>query len=124
MKQFWGKFTDSFCDKSVLDIRASKGIAKSDAVCRYLAYSKPPIIPVSTDSLCITVGVGGGSTDAGFWTRDRLIDQISVGLAGENILDPRLFDLENFKEAFYKICSGAAYHPRLDYGFGQRAALC
>jgi hypothetical protein len=123
MKQVWHNFGDVFCKESVLDITASAGIAESDAICRRLAYIKPTVVPVSADSLSITIDVGGGSTDVGFWTEDRLIDQVSVKLAGENILDPRLFTLKDFKESFYKACTGNQYHAGLDYGFTERPSI-
>jgi hypothetical protein len=101
MRSFWSTLGNAFVDPAVMSLLVERqGIPESDAVCRQLARRSPVIVKVQSGSaISVMVDVGGGSTDIGFWSGAKLLDQISAKLAGNDILDPRLLGQASFRDA-------------------------
>lgn len=62
------------------------GVSESVALCRSLARRNA--LPLGADGLSVAVDIGGGSTDVGFWIGGRLRGQVSMKLAGNDLLVP------------------------------------
>ena len=58
----------------------------------------------SSDGLSIVIDVGGGSTDIGYWTRSELKDQVSLKLAGNDVLTEHIIRQEPFVRALREAC--------------------
>jgi hypothetical protein len=83
---FWGGISRFFSIEGELAVTAGAGTSESEALCRHL--SEFSALPIHADSLSIAIDIGGGSSDIGFWSARRLLDQISLKLAGNDILVP------------------------------------
>ncbi len=99
MTGFWQTTASSFSIPEIMQVQAKPGVSESEAVCRHLAK----LLPVLSASLSIAVDIGGGSTDIGFWTEGRLLGQVSLKLAGNDVLVP-LLDLPGFLPGLVSIC--------------------
>lgn len=99
MTGFWQTTASSFSIPGSMQVQARPGVSESEAVCRHLAKS----LAVLSSSLSVAVDIGGGSTDIGFWTEGRLLGQVSLKLAGNDVLVP-LLDLPGFLPGLVSIC--------------------
>jgi len=99
MTGFWQTTASSFSIPEIIQVQAKPGVSESEAVCRHLAKS----LSVLSASLSVAVDIGGGSTDIGFWTEGRLLGQVSLKLAGNDVLVP-LLDLPEFLPGLVSIC--------------------
>lgn len=115
MADFWTNVTTELTKPGGLTVRSGPGISESDAVCRCLATAKPEVLPLLADGLSIAVDVGGGSTDIGFWSGAKLLDEVSLKLAGNDLLPP-FWNLPKCVEHIYSVCTGG----RWDEAFGSR----
>lgn len=105
MAGFWaGVGSETIRKGSAMALNATPGISESEAVCRYLAGMEPPVLPVRAEALSVAVDVGGGSSDIGFWTETRLLDQVSFKLAGNDLLGPLCRDGSLLAE-LYRVCA-------------------
>ena len=104
MRSFWSTLDRAFVDPAETSLQVEReGIPESDAICRQLARRSPVVAKVQSGAaISVMIDVGGGSTDIGFWSGSKLLDQISAKLAGNDILDPRLLGQSTFREAFLK----------------------
>ena len=90
---------------TALKVLPSASASESEAACRYLSQPKLGILPVGSSALSIVVDVGGGSSDIGFWTRGRLLEQLSFYLAA-NHLTEEIVRFEGLAQTLFRICSG------------------
>ena len=65
--------------------------------------ARGPLTSSPLGALSIAVDIGGGSTDIGFWTSGRLLGQVSLKLAGNDVLVP-LLDVPGFLQGLVSIC--------------------
>ncbi len=86
LARFWGGISTVFSIPGELDVTAGLGTSESEALCRHL--SEFGDLPILADSLSIAIDIGGGSSDIGFWSARKLLDQISLKIAGNDILVP------------------------------------
>ncbi len=91
MEGFWQNAGSELCDREVMPVLTREPLPESAAICRCLAAIEPPVLDIHAESLSIGIDVGGGSTDIGFWSETQLLDQISLKLAGNDLV-PRLLD--------------------------------
>jgi hypothetical protein len=98
MTTFWQTAAGSFSTAG-MQVRAHRGVSESEAVCRHLA----PLLQARSGALSIAVDIGGGSTDIGFWTSGRLLGQVSLKLAGNDVLVP-LLDVPGFLQGLVSTC--------------------
>lgn len=106
MKEFWSAVAASFDIPGQLDVTESGGISESEALCRHLRSSSWNPLAIGADSLSIAVDVGGGSSDVAFWSSGQLLDQVSLKLAGNDIL-PALKDFPGFVSGLVEACAPA-----------------
>lgn len=99
MTAFWQTTAGSFSTDEGLQVKANRGVSESEAVCRHVA----PLLQARSSALSIAVDIGGGSTDIGFWTAGRLLGQVSLKLAGNDVLVP-LLDVPGFLQGLVSIC--------------------
>ncbi len=99
MTGFWQTTAGSFSIPDTLQVQAKSGVSESEAICRHLAK----LLPVRSASLSVAVDIGGGSTDIGYWSEGRLLGQVSLKLAGNDVLVP-LIDLPGFLPGLVSIC--------------------
>ena len=102
MAAFWGA-VDAFTPS--IHVQPASALPEAEAACRYLSQSRLDILPVGSDALSIVVDVGGGSSDIGFWTQGKLLDQLSFYLAG-NHLTEEFVRLPGLAHTLFRICSG------------------
>ena len=100
MQSFW-EGVESRYSRGDMQIKVQPGVSESEAVCRCLAS----VLHIRASNLTIAVDVGGGSTDVAFWSEERLLDQFSFKVAGNDVLDPKCLDEESLKE-LYLTCIG------------------
>lgn len=86
MAAFWQNVGTAFVTPGSMAIQAQDGLSESNALCRYLSAHPIGMATLSQTALAIAVDVGGGSSDIGFWTEAMLQDQVSLKLAGNNLL--------------------------------------
>jgi len=122
MTSFWDKVGTTFYESGEMKIAAMPGCSESEAICRYLASIKFPIIPVHAKALSIAVDIGGGSSDAGFWAETILYDRVSLKLAGNDLL-PQLHSLNEFVPELYEICTNNQYLGEFQESFIERPAI-
>jgi hypothetical protein len=89
-----------------MSIEVEDGISESEAVCRRLASLGRVVLPVSGGALSIAVDSGGGSTDIAFWSEEKLLDQVSFKLGGNDIFSVELCSLPGFVDLLYRSCRG------------------
>jgi hypothetical protein len=104
MRGFWmNSVSKNYSPPKGMTITAdADGISESESACK--AFIKAGATPGSR-GLTITVDIGGGSTDIGFFTQDKLCDQVSFKVAGNDILDPDYVTEAALRE-FFLICYG------------------
>lgn len=103
MSSFWQGSASEFSVPGELAVRAEAGVSESDAFCRFLAATPLAALPLLANSLSVAVDIGGGSTDIAFWSEARLLGQVSLKLAGNDILVP-LVRLPRFWAELVKAC--------------------
>jgi hypothetical protein len=104
MRQFWQAISRSFSIPSRLEITAGSGVSESEALCRHLATLESSALPIESDAISVAIDIGGGSSDIGFWTARRLLDQVSLKLAGNDVLGP-LQKVPGLLDDLVQICS-------------------
>jgi hypothetical protein len=121
MAAFWQNVGTAFVAPQVMTIQAKEGLSESNALCRYLSASSIGL-PTFSTALSIAVDIGGGSSDIGFWTETLLQDQVSLKLAGNNLLQP-LCRRNDFIQAFYEICTRRPWNPGRMEAFNKRGVI-
>ncbi len=111
MTDFWPNVAATLTRGGGMTVVAGPGLTESDAICRCLAKVTPPILLVLADSFSLAADIGGGSTDIGFWSGARLLDQVSIKLAGNNIL-PRFWRNREFVSTLYRVCMKTPWDER------------
>ncbi len=106
MKDFWLAVASDFDIPEQLEVTEGGGVSESEALCWHLASLEKGVLPISADSLSIAVDVGGGSSDIAFWSARGLLDQVSLKLAGNDIL-PNLIGLDGFVAGLVEACAPA-----------------
>ena len=122
MGNFWDGVADRLSRPGGMVVTSMPGITESDAVCRCLAAIKPAILNQLAGGLSVAVDVGGGSTDIGFWSGAVLLDQVSLKLAGNDLL-PRFWSINEFVSRLYKVCTGAPWEETYGTKFNDHPAL-
>jgi hypothetical protein len=102
MEGFWKAVSRSFSIPDVLKVQAGEGISESEALCRHMASGSSPL-PILADSLSVAIDIGGGSSDLSFWASQRLLDQVSLKLAGNDVLIP-LVNVAGFLASLVEVC--------------------
>jgi hypothetical protein len=108
MEQFWEGIRVDYAKGGGTTVTVSKGITESDAVSRCFAAQPRAHVPVLASGLSIVLDVGGGSADIGYWTRNRLVEQVSIKLAGNDLL-PRFWELAHLIPTIYGICTNNSW---------------
>lgn len=83
METFWSSIGNVH-SRAGLTVTSGTGITESDALCRCVASNE--MLPILAGNLSISIDIGGGSTDIGFWSDKTLIDRLSFNLAGNDIV--------------------------------------
>ncbi len=83
METFWSSIGNAH-SRAGLAATSGTGITESDALCRCVASNE--MLPILAGNLSISIDIGGGSTDIGFWSDKTLIDRLSFNLAGNDIV--------------------------------------
>ncbi len=104
-----------------IEIQAEPGTSESVALCRYLYQAKA--LEVGAGALSIAVDIGGGSSDVGIWRSKILRDQLSMKVAGNDVLSG-FANSEQFVAEIQRICEPAPqnWRPQDDF-LRQPAAL-
>jgi hypothetical protein len=104
MSNFWQTVPEAFRRVGFrVSITDESGRSESEAMSRFFA-SLPGALPVRSGALSIAVDVGGGSTDIGYWSQERFLDQLSFKLAGNDLLVPLALRVPRFLESLFEIC--------------------
>ena len=83
MEAFWSSMGNDH-SRGGLTVTSGTGMTESDALCRCVASNE--MLPIMAANLSISIDIGGGSTDIGFWSDKTLIDRLSFNLAGNDIV--------------------------------------
>jgi hypothetical protein len=83
METFWSSVGNAYTRKG-LQVTSGPGMTESDAICRCVAAHE--MLPILAGNLSISLDIGGGSTDIGFWSDKTLIDRLSFNVAGNDIV--------------------------------------
>jgi hypothetical protein len=106
MRQFWGSLHHNPWH-SGMKVSVVRWMSESEAALRSLTGK---IGNVNTPLLTIAVDIGGGSTDIAFWSENKLLDQVSFKLAGNDMLD-RTFMKSDTLIKLFQICTGREVKP-------------
>jgi hypothetical protein len=105
MRNFWQTVPAEFSAGSItVEVAEEGGRSESEAMSRYFAGVQGGL-PVRAEGLSIAVDIGGGSTDAGFWSAQRFLDQFSFKLAGNDLLVPPAMSLDAFLSDLADLCA-------------------
>lgn len=104
ISNFWQTVPATF-DSLGLRVRIAEegGRSESEAMSRYFA-NLPGDLPIRAEALSVALDVGGGSTDVGFWSAGRFLDQVSFKLGGNDLLVPLAKDVPRFLESLFEVC--------------------
>jgi hypothetical protein len=106
MRAFWETVPSEFTRPGFeVSIVSESGRSESEAMSRFFAHL-PGDLPFRASSLSIAIDVGGGSTDIGFWSANRFLDQLSFKLAGNDLLVPLARRVPGFLESLSEVCTG------------------
>lgn len=123
LRTFWQGVGSEAIEHGVMIVGASSGISESEAACRYLASMPYAVVPIRARTLSIAVDVGGGSSDIGFWTETRLLDQVSFKLAANDLFGPMAAHSSLLYELF-KICAHQDDQDRAEASRKRGAIIC
>ncbi len=104
MSQFWQATSRSFAIPGRLEIKAGTGVSESEALCRHLATLESSALPIESDAVSVAIDIGGGSSDIGFWTASQMLDQVSLKLAGNDVIGP-LLKVPGLLDDLVQVCS-------------------
>jgi hypothetical protein len=106
MRSFWQTVPPLYSSSGLtVTVADEGGRSESEAMSRSFA-SLRGTLPVLTESLSIAVDVGGGSADVGFWSAGRFLDQVSLKLAGNDLLVPLIRRRRDLAASLFEICKG------------------
>lgn len=108
IREFWSQTVENLNRRNIgihFTIQ-EEGVTESVCVCRYILVDRKGT--PAADNPCVSVDIGGGSTDIAVWYRGDMLAQISLILGGNNVLP---LYLEKNPDRLQAICSSLHYAP-------------
>ncbi|MBU0691735.1 hypothetical protein KKC97_14085 [bacterium] len=107
ISSFWQSVSQNLVNPNALRISVAKSMSESEATACCLSRKAAAALKMkASDVLSVSIDIGGGSSDAGFWLQEELLDTVSFKLAGNDIPRPVLDEshlafIDSVRDSFF-----------------------